>query len=389
MPSYIFTNRVYPPVAGATGVLLRQLAEGLARDGARVCVVTSRGPKEMDLPARETVNGVELVRAGSAPFTRRSHLRRALSYGGLYPRFFREVSRRRGVDAVISMTDPPLHAVPVVWAAGGAARRVHWAQDVYPELAEELGVLGRGGMAARLLRGLSTRALQKHDDVVAVGSCMRRRLIGRGVDATRIEVIPNWTDVLPPSPEEVRAVRERLGWGGDFVALYSGNLGLAHDFETLAGAAEELGRAGIRMVFAGDGPRREALETRLVGKASFLPPQPEEGLAAFLGAADVHLVTVGRGLDGLVVPSKFYGCAASGRPVIHVGPPDAEVAELLRGHDAGVVVNNGDTAALVRALCELRENPDRLRSMAGRSREMSARFTFREALRLWKELLET
>ncbi len=197
----------------------------------------------------KTPTGVEVIRVGTAAFTRASHWRRAWSYLTLYPQLMWQVWKLGRVDAVVSMTDPPLQVAAVTMAACRAGKKIHWAQDVYPELAEELGVIVRGGLFAGVLRAVSTWALRRQDEIVAVGRCMRERLVRRGIDAGRIEVIPNWSSVGAVSEEEVRAMREKLGWSGKFIALYSGNIGLAHDFETLVGAAKLLEGAGVQMVF--------------------------------------------------------------------------------------------------------------------------------------------
>lgn len=351
MKTYVFTNRVYPPVAGATGELLKELAEGLAAAGARVLVVTSRGSRN-ETAGRETINGVEVIRVGTLRFTRASHWLRALSYAGLYPQFAWQVWKQGAVDAVVSMTDPPLQLAVVTLASFRAKKKIHWAQDLYPELAEELRVIPRNSLVARILRAVSKWALAKQDKIVVLGRCMRERLVGRGIDEQKIEVIPNWTSVSEASHTESASVRERLGWSGKFIALYSGNLGLAHDFETLVGAARRLGSGGIELVFAGEGPRLDEVRRLTAGLpcVSFLPPQPKQNLSAFLAAADVHLVTMRAELEGLVVPSKAYGAMASRKPLIYVGPASSEIARAIDETGAGTAVRNGDAEALVSAL---------------------------------------
>lgn len=383
MKTYVFINRVYPPVRGATGELLKELAEGLTDADTRVVVVTSRGPSELELPQKETVNGVEIVRVGAPPFTRTSHWRRALSYLGLYPELMWQVWKLGRVDAVISMTDPPLQVAAVTLAACRARKRIHWAQDVYPELAEELGVIPREGVLARFLRSISTWALRRQDKVVAVGRCMRERLVGRGVDAAKIEVIPNWSAVGEVSAEQVAAMRERLGWTGKFIALYSGNIGLAHDFGTLAGAARLLEGGGAQMVFAGEGPRLGELKMATQGLAhvSFLPPQAKEDLSAFLAAADVHLVSVRAGLEGLVVPSKAYGIFAVGRPIIYVGVSDSEVAREILDRCCGAVVPNNDAA-------RLSEEIERMALQGATPPRFERTFSHRALLKQWRGLLD-
>lgn len=435
MKTYVFTNRVYPPVGGATGELLKELAEGLVAGGGRVVVVTSRergawsreqgagevkGPKDEGTKGlrdegtkgekasggrhtadgrsgehgawsreqgaeasrkAEIINGVEVIRVGTATFTRASHWRRGLSYLGLYPQLMWQVRKLGRVDAVISMTDPPLQVAAMTLASCRAKKRIHWAQDVYPELAEELGVIVRGGLFAGVLRAVSTWALRRQDKVVVVGRCMRERLVRRGIDAGKIEVIPNWSSVTPVATEQVQAMRERLGWNEKFVALYSGNIGLAHDFETLVGAARLLEGGGVQMVFAGEGPRLEEVQRATAGveHVAFLPPQAKEDLSAFLAAADAHLVSVRAGLQGLVVPSKAYGIFATGRPIFYVGGADSEIAKVVAETGCGVVMANGDAVGLAEAIKEA--------AMRGDQRASVPTLGFPEALAKWQEIL--
>lgn len=390
MKTFVFVNRVYPPVRGATGELLKELAEGLAGGDARVIVVTSRGPSELELPHRQTVNGVEVVRVGSVPFSRGLHWRRALSYLSLYPALMWQVRKVGKVDAVVSMTDPPLQVAAVTLASRRTTKKIHWAQDVYPELAEELGVIGRVGLFSCSLRMFSTRALRKQDKIVAVGRCMRERIIRRGVEASKIEVIPNWSSVQTVAPEDVQKMRDRLGWTGQFIALYSGNIGLAHDFDTLLESAKMLRGTGVHMAFAGEGPRLAEIRHAAAGldNVSFLLPQPAADLGAFLQAADLHLVTVRAGLEGLVVPSKAYGILAAGRPVMYVGSSDSEIAKLLSESGAGVVVANGNARGLTHALTEIRADPARGRMMGECGLKLYGHFTVEKAVERWQAMLD-
>ncbi len=426
MKTYVFTNRVYPPVRGATGELLKELAEGLAGADTRVLVVTSRGGggrEEKEVRGvcprlrltlsrrlgsvfrsfseeagnrgqeagggRHTADGVEVIRVGTARFTRASHWRRGLSYLGLYPQLMWQVWKLGRVDAVISMTDPPLQVVAVTLAACRAKKRIHWAQDVYPELAEELGVIVRGGLVVGVLRALSTWVLRRQDEVVAVGRCMRERLIARGVDAGKIEVIPNWSPISAVSADEAAAMRQRFGWNGKFVVLYSGNLGLAHDFETPVEAARLLGGTNVHLVFAGEGPRENELReaTKDLPQVSFLPPQAKEELGAFLAAADVHLVTVRAGLEGLVVPSKAYGVMAAGRPMVYVGPAGSEIAQLLSESGAGLVFGNGEARGLAEALKSAASASDMFQRVGAAAMRTAGGWTFAQALAKWREVL--
>jgi len=136
------------------------------------------------------------------------------------------------------------------------------------------------------------------------------------------------------------ALRREWGLDGRFVVGYSGNLGRAHEFATFFGAAERLcGRQDVVFLFIAAGAQREQVDEEVgrrgLGNVLFKPYQPWERLHESLSAADVHLVSLNAALEGLIVPSKFYGIAAAGRPTLFVGNTDGEIARLLREGDCG------------------------------------------------------
>lgn len=343
-PHVLFINRVCPPAAGATGAILAELAERLVQRGWRVTVVT--GPAEGE-PASTMQNGVCVERVSALRFTRASTWRRALAYLSHYPAFLARALRLERPDVVVSKTDPPLHLVisallQAIWRVPA----VHWAQDVYPEIAEELGVIPKNGWLARLLRTVSTQALHRHHRVVTVGRCMQERIVRRGYPKARTRVIPNWPpDTVHPVPHEANDFRAAHDLQDRFVVMYSGNMGLAHPFDTVLDAAARVQRTHPDMFFAfvGDGPRKQALHTQVhergLDNVRFFPYQPMETLAHSLSAADVHIVTMQPKLTGLVVPSKLYGVLAAGRPAVFIGPPRSEAAQVLREHTCGSVLD--------------------------------------------------
>ncbi|MBS0658855.1 MAG: glycosyltransferase family 4 protein [Verrucomicrobia bacterium] len=356
-------TRTFPPDLAAVGQLVFELAGELSQRGWRVGIATST-PGEVELPPQVSVARVP----AAIGFTRKRLAQRLASYLAQYPALRRAAHQLGGPwDVVVSTTDPPLQAVlgPGLRRRTGGAL-VHWCQDIYPELAEELGVLGRGGFVARVLRRISTRSLQACDGIVSLGRCMSERLVARGLDPARLHLVPNWADHtnVHPLPRGASPLRSELGFAaGDFVVMYSGNFGLAHPFEAILEAAVSLaGDRRIRFLLAGDGPRaatvREGVARRALPNVTFLPLQPRARLAESLGAADLHLVSMFDRLCGLVVPSKYYGVMAAGRPVAFLGPRGSEVARSLEECQAGVALDESDARGLVDAIRRLAEQPD-------------------------------
>ena len=381
--SVLIVSRTFPPDAAAVGQLVAELAQELAARGWRVGVATTSPAGARDEP----IPGVEVSRVpGSFAFSRAGTGRRALGYLGIYPALLTAAGYLRGPwDFVVTTSDPPLQVLlgPLLRATKGG-RLIQWSQDLYPELAEELDVLRRDGRAARVLRALSTWGLERCDLVVVPGRCMESRLRKRGLRADRIRVVPNWSDPsrVRPIDRATNPFRREHGLGDDaFVVMYSGNFGLAHSFDEVLDAAERLRTERPEIVFlmVGDGPRLEAVRADATGRGlanlRFLPLQPRERLAESLGAADLHLVTMPARLNGLVVPSKFYGVLAVGRPSVFVGPAESEVALVVRESGCGVVTPAGDANALVNAIAAFATDPTRWAQAGAIARALSAEYS--------------
>lgn len=393
-PSILFLNRVYPPADGATGQLLSELAPALARRGHRVTVVTSQ-PGDGSVSS-ETVDGVRVERVSGLPFTRVSHWRRALSYLSLYPALLWRALRLPRADVVVTLTDPPLLLVlGVILKTLKGSRHAHWAQDIYPELAEEMGVLSKNGMIARALRWVSTAGLRHADRVIAVGRCMKARLVQRGLAPSAIEVIPNWGHGgnSELGMRNAESFRTEHGLNGKFVVMYSGNLGLAHPFEAMLDAAERLRstHSQVLFLFVGNGPRlpwvREQVAQRKLENVRFLPFQPREKLAQSLAAADLHLASMLHELCGLVVPSKVYGVMSAGRPCVFLGPEESEVAQFILQNGCGSVLAKATGARLASCLAQWAGDPALLRETRDRVEAIAGRVTLVAAVRAFSETL--
>lgn len=376
MPSLLFINRVYPPDNGATGRVLQQAAETFVRAGWEVTILATAGGKA---DAGTTIqNGVTVVRVGTL-FSKSSLLARALGYALMIPSLLANALILPRADVVVTKTDPPMLLVlgPLLRVLKGSIL-IHWAQDLYPEVAEEAGVFARGGIVAGLIRTISTLSLKAHHRVVSVGRCMTDRLVRRGISPSRIVLIPNlgMEDDIRPLPRSGNPFRASHGIPeGTLVVEYSGNLGRVHEFETVLGAARILQDRGEEVLFLiiGAGPSLPGVKERVTAlglrNVRFLPSQPGGILSESLGAGDLHLVTMREGMSGLVVPSKFYGILAAERPCLFVGPPDSEVARVIAEVGCGAVFSNGDADGVAQAISAYRGNLGRVEAEGQRGLE--------------------
>jgi glycosyltransferase involved in cell wall biosynthesis len=398
----IFLNRFFFPDRSATSQILGDLAFHLASCGHDVGVVTSQQRYEdaaARLPQTEVVDGVAIHRLSGTRFGRAALLGRGLDDLSFHAGAWRSLlALAHPGDILVAKTDPPLACVPAMQAARRRGLQlVNWMQDLYPEVAIGLGVPWLDGPVGHALSRLRDAALRAAAVNVVVGAGMADNVAARGIAAERIRVIANWCDDqdIVPIPHSDNPLRRAWGLEDRFVVGYSGNLGRAHEFDTVLAAAERL-RDDPRTIFLciGGGQKREALmggvkARRLERSFRFMPYQDRRQLRYSLGAADVHWISLKPELEGLVLPSKIYGIAAAGRPMIAITAIDGEIARLVRQHDCGLVVEPGDAASLVAALACLSADSARRDAMGRRARAMlDTHFTRGLAFARWREVLQ-
>lgn len=393
----LLLNQYYAPDEAATAQLLADVGEGFAAAGDAVTVVCGdRGYADpaRRYPRRESIGGVDVRRVRGTGFGRGTTIGRLLDYATFTFAAARAAWRAPAPDRVLSLSTPPW----IAWLGAWIARRrgaasVFWVMDVYPDVAVELGTLPGGSFRARLLGTFADRALAAADRVVTLDAAMADRLRAR-VDRP-IEVVSNWADgdAIRPRPRDGHPLREAWDWTDRFVVMYSGNLGRAHDFETLLGAMDVLkDDRRILFAFVGDGPRRAELRAEIERRglvAEFRPYQPRASLGDSLTAADVHLITLKDGLVGTVAPSKLYGVLAAGRPVLYVGPAAGETPRLVDEAEIGFSIRCGDAAGLAEAIRAAADGAFDVASAGARARAaFEEAFTKSRGLRRLRAIVE-
>ncbi|HEY2686519.1 MAG TPA: glycosyltransferase family 4 protein [Steroidobacteraceae bacterium] len=396
----VIVNRYCYPDRSATSQILFDLAEAVSATGRQVHVFCSRQLYD-DAKARlapfESYHGVDIHRVFTTRFGRGALLGRSIDYASFYVSVACKLLwRLRRGDVLIAKTDPPLLSIlaaPLARMKG--AILINWQQDVFPEVASELGANPLPRWLDARLRRWRDASLKAARLNVTVGERMQEYLHQRGIPMAQIKVVENWSDsrAIVPKPSSESALRQRLGLGRDFVVGYSGNLGRAHESEALLGAAVRLrDDPAVTFLFIGGGVKMEALRSaareRTLTRVCFLPYQPRESLEDSLAAADVHLASLLPSLEGLIVPSKFYGILAAGRPVIFIGDQDGELARIIRQERCGIIVPAGDADALVAAIARLKADPELCAAMGVAARSLAGRYSLESGVIRWLTLLQ-
>jgi len=390
---FVFVNRFYWPDEPATAQLLTDLAEALAARGHSVSVIASHPGG--DTPSAEQRRGVAIVRVRVTRLNRCGLLGKLADFTTFYVGcLIGLIVQVRPGDIVVALTDPPLLGAGV-WLAARLRRAkvIHWAQDIYPEVAVAL----TGNRWLGVFAPLRDLAWRRAEACGTLGSDMKRVLSRAGVEPRRLTVIPNWApaglDVQPAGTAD--ALRKKWELVGKFVVLYSGNLGRVHDLAPLLDVAERLrAQPHIVFVFVGRGAQLATLQARTderkLKNIRFQSPQPRDQLATALSLGDLHLLTLLPGCESFVFPSKLYGIAAVGRPILFVGPPDCEIATLIKARRIGRTFSRGETVAMADTITGLSFAPTDCAALGNAASKFSADGGGLEtAVRKWATLAES
>jgi colanic acid biosynthesis glycosyl transferase WcaI len=387
-------NEYYPPDTSATAKMAVRVAETLAQRH-KVTVVAGRPSYDPDefypfaFLRRDTRNGVVVERVGSTAYPRHRMRRRVSNYlTYLALAVPRAIALRP--DVVLAMTDPPVAGI----AGAFVARRlgvpfVYNIRDMYPDMAVG-GDIVRPGAWVNRWEAMHRRALKQAARVIVLGDDMRERILAKGVAPERVVVVRDGTSFPASMPERNDPIVQELRCGFDFVVLHAGNLGFYGAWDTLLKGAEILRNESTGLVFIGGGANRAALGASAANSPNvrFLPFRPVEQIPHVMMAGDLHIVTVRRGLEGVVVPSKLYSILAAGRPVLAVAASTSDAARIVVESGCGLAADPDDPAAVAAAIRELRGDPPRLAEMGRRARETAKKYATVNELQRFTEIME-
>ena len=390
----LLLNQYYPPDTSATAKMAVQVAEKLA-ERHQVTVVAGRPSYDPDefypfaFLRRDIRDNVTVERVASTAYPRHQMRRRVsnyLSYLAL------AVPRALAIhpDIVLAMTDPPVAGIAGAFIARMADRPfVYNIRDLYPDMAIGGDIVQPNRWVDRWEK-MHRRALHQAVRVIVLGDDMRERIISKGVSPDRVVVVRDGASFPPLLPARNDLVVQKIRCGFPFVALHAGNLGFYGAWDSLLKAAHILRNENTGLVFVGDGANRAAMEisAKPLPNVRFLPFFPIEQVPHVMMAGDVHIVTVRRGLEGAVVPSKLYSILAAGRPVLAIAAAESDAVRIVRESGCGISADPDDPAAIAAAIRELRNDQNRLIQMGIRAKETAAKYARVDELERFVEVME-
>jgi glycosyltransferase involved in cell wall biosynthesis len=375
---------------GSTPTILRNLAVFLRQEYPDVAIdviaSTNAYRGKQRLKSETTADGIRITRVPTPKSNRASATLRLLLGASFSLAAASVLLMRPGYDLVFVVTNPPAapFAAQLVRRLRGTPY-VYLIHDLYPDVAAVLGVVDSNSPATRALAALQRSWLHGARKVVVLGRCMQAHIAKRySLPADRMAVITNWCDPLEVTGKSTSSYRAEKKLDG-IVVLYAGNFGHYQDFDDVLSAASILRDSDpdITIALVGNGVREAAIKQRVANEnltnVKVFPLVSNPEYPDVLAAADIALVTLARGAEGVGVPGKFYNVLASARPTIAVVAPTSEVALVLREDDCGIQVSHGSPEELAGAIRHLaHDEAERLRMGANARNAMLRKYTIKQ-----------
>jgi len=372
-----------PDLHAATGEVMTRLVHSLADRGHRVDVVTSlpwyqghtvhegwRGrPWRLERADHGTI-----IRVWPFPVDKNNIPARALGFAGFTTLVAGAALTLDRPDVVMGMS-PPIFLGDAAWLSAKRWRVpfVFNVQDIFPDVAVDLGALNN----ERVIAAAKTheRSVYRRADAVTVLSADQQRNVQSKLDpadGSKVRIIHNFADT-----EKVRVVdretpyRSEHGLVGKQLVMYSGNVGLSQSFDLMRAAADRfVDRPDVQFVVNGEGAARPDVDAWAAARPNVTVADfaPREGVSDVLGAADLHLILLKRGLAQSSTPSKLYGILAAARPILASIDEGSEVELTIDAAKAGCAVPPENEGAFLAALEDMLSDPERLEQMGRNGR---------------------
>jgi glycosyltransferase involved in cell wall biosynthesis len=379
-PELLILCQLFYPELVSTGQTLTELAEKLAASGVDVEVLS--GPptilgRDRQVPKQMTHRGIRIRRVWGTRFPKLSLLGRIVNQMSFTCSVFFHLLIHRPKRPILVLTNPPFLAIicAVLRVVRIGPPYLYLIFDVYPDTAVRLGLLRAKSLLVRIWDYSNIFVYERASAVVVIGRCMKdmicRKIKEQGHDIDgKLYQIHVWCDdeAIMAASTTSNGLAARFDVRNRFVVGYFGNMGRFHDIETILEAAERL-KSDRRIVFlfVGEGhKKRWAMEyARQHGleNCRFQTYVEREELGHLLALADLGLVSLSDGQEGLSVPSKTFGLMAARVPVLAVVPEACEIARIVKEEGCGVWVRPGDAGGLSNRISELSQDSRRLQVM--------------------------
>ena len=331
----------------------------------------------------------KIIRVGSFAYPRKNALYRSMNYLS-YAIIATIIALMTKSDFIVAMTDPPLSGfIGAITAKIKRKPFIHYIQDLHPEMAIASGMVSNG-FVIKIWEAIQRWVLQRADKIVVIGDDMRERLVNKGIDKGKLVVIRHgaatYRSVDPTDYELMKTIRDKFS----FTFMHAGNIGYYGEWESIIEAIKRIENNDIGFIFVGEGQNRQKIveACKFVKNIKLLPFQPREKVKAVINSGDIHIITIKKGLEGLVVPSKLYTILSAHKPILAICPESSDVAKIIKQFNCGLVADPESPDQIAEAMAIFYNNRKDLTPYCENAKAAAEFYDQEEQLKTFKNEIE-
>ena len=337
----IFIEQFFHPEGWSGADIPKEIVLALLKDGWDITVFCGDRPYvkpyRNDKNLNKKFKNIKIKKI-KIPFNQTKFFKKIINQIIFSLEVFFQILIKKDSELIVLQTNPPLIVVIIAlisWIKKNPFIII--SMDIYPDVLIKTKDKKYSYLIKFFLNPIFKYSYKKADKVIALGNQMQKILIKKNVDNSKIKIIPNWAtgDLKVIKSHSQNKLYKEWGIFSKIRIIYSGNLGIAHDWETLLKALRisKLPPKDIQIIFISNGKRIKdamAYSNKFLFKNSVIfKDLVEPALLPYsMGLANLACVSIRSSYGGLVAPSKFPGYLARGLPVIYVGP-NSDISEIL------------------------------------------------------------
>lgn len=374
----VYANYFYPEVA-STSQILTELCLGLQKDFdiTVICAIPCYTGKIEEKYKKEKfyyeqLENINIIRVQVPEFTKtnkKSRIKHIIKY------FFNSIKATKKVgrqDIVYTISQPPVLGglLGYIGKKITKGKLVYNIQDFNPEQIMAVNY-SKNKLILKIMMLFDKFVCKKSDLIITVGRDMQQTLKNRfkNKNVPNNIVINNWIDektVYPLEKDDKKIInfKKKYDLEDKFVIMYSGNIGLYYDLENLITIIEKYkDKRDIAFAIIGEGAVKQRLidycTNNNMDNVKFIPYQDKSDLIYSLNAADVHLVTNAKGIKGVSVPSKIYGCMATNVPIFGILEEESEAWNIIKDSNCGILAETGNYEEIEKSFDKIIKDKDK------------------------------
>jgi glycosyltransferase involved in cell wall biosynthesis len=359
--------------------LFADVVNELASQGQNVVLLSGK-LQDLERPVHNRVRHVRLT-----AYRRNNAVLRIFTWLAFSVQTFFYLLFKLRVRAILVTSNPPAAPYLAGWISRWRRTPLYLlVYDVYPDALINFGYLRPGGFLHRFWSAQNRILFRRAEALFTLSPSLVQSLEAyfSPDHPARPVMVSCWVDsdfIRPLSRKKNPFITEHA-LEKAFVVLYSGNLGATHDIDSILRLAERLeDQRNIRFIIIGEGAQRQKLELHIrrhnPPNLVLMPRQPAARLPYTFAAADIGIVTLGKGAEGLSVPSKTFYYLAAGVPLLAISAPGSELDRLVRDSGSGEVFSPGDTPGMYSYVLRLYGDREQAGRLAQRARETALQHT--------------